>query len=178
MSQADLSAAITRALADHVGVAEFDVVSMGEDGSEVVAVVVPAEVSSAIEIREDLWAVADGLGHEVSPVVVAVAGLPAGGVDDAWLREKLAGSSSVSRYEPPATPLEEELASRMADVLGRPRVSVGDDFMELGGDSLTAVEFVTALQETHEVSVSVAELFGAGTVRRLTGLLEDHSSAA
>lgn len=48
-------------------------------------------------------------------------------------------------YQAPRTPVEQEIADTWAEVLGIEEAGVNDDFYELGGDSLTAIEAVVRL---------------------------------
>lgn len=163
--------AMEQALADHPGVIDSRVLSV--PGQDVVAVVVPSELSCPLEIREDLRVLAEHSGWAVEPAVLAVAELHERDrpLDAAYVHAELAGSPSASRYEPPVTELETALADDLARMLGRARVGVHDDFVDLGGDSLTAVAFIASVLQRHDVELSVVELFGAGTVRRMAELL-------
>ena len=52
-----------------------------------------------------------------------------------------------SGFEPPRTPVEEQVAEIWSAVLGRPRVGAHDDFFSLGGHSLLAVRMVPEMNE-------------------------------
>lgn len=150
----------------HPDVAEVAVV---EAGGTLVAAVVPVTIASAPEIRDHVWAV---LGDELSPRTVAL--LPAlprdarGQVDHVELGRVLAEDDPpTSTYVPPRTPLEAAVAGVLAEVLDRTRVGVDDDFLELGGDSLRAIDAVNLLEERTGLLIPVEELFAAGTVRAL-----------
>ncbi len=71
------------------------------------------------------------------------------------------------RYRPPATPIEEVLADIYAQVLGLQRVGVDDSFFELGGDSLSAMRLVAAINTDLDAGLSVRTVFEAPTVARL-----------
>lgn len=175
---AALAAATEEALAGHPGVLDSAAVaaSLEEPGGGTVdVVVVLSEMSGVLEVREDLRTALCGAGYDVEPGVLAVARMP-----DKPLAPvaELAIAPEVSRYEPPACALEEDLAGRLAAVLGSARVGVLDDFVDLGGDSLTAVEFLNRVQEAHQVPMGLVELFAAGTVRGIAQLLAERVAAS
>lgn len=62
------------------------------------------------------------------------------------------------RVEAPSDPLEKELAELWCDVLGLQTISVFDNFLDLGGDSLSAVQFVTRLHKKIGVRIKTNEL--------------------
>jgi hypothetical protein len=61
-------------------------------------------------------------------------------------------------YVPPRTPMESLIAGIWQDLLGVDRVSVYDNFLDLGGSSLLMVRFVTRLEKTAGLRVSPGEL--------------------
>ena len=64
----------------------------------------------------------------------------------------------------PRTPVEEALAHIWADVLGLDQVGIDDDFMELGGDSLSASQVVSRVTGELGVDIPLRSLFQASTV--------------
>lgn len=169
---AALVATTEQVLADHPGVLDSAAVvaSRGDPGGTIDVVVVLSEMSCVLEVREDLRAALCAAGYDVEPAVLAVAQMPDKPLDSVT---ELANAPGVSRYEPPSSGLEEDLAGQLAAMLGLARVGVLDDFVELGGDSLTAVEFLNSVQEAHHVPLSLVELFAAGTVRSIAQLLAE-----
>ncbi len=75
------------------------------------------------------------------------------------------------RYRAPSTPIEEILAAIYARILGTDSVgSVGidDSFFDLGGDSLSAMRVVAAVNAALDAQLKVATLFDAPSVRALS----------
>ncbi|MCX4689566.1 phosphopantetheine-binding protein [Kitasatospora purpeofusca] len=178
------TAVVERALAAHPGVLDAVVAPSG-DGVGVLVVL--DEMSTALEVREDLRASLLAAGLEVEPAVLPVVRLPAPplGTFEELAAEvaevagaAASGAAEVSRYEAPDAGPEADLAGRLAGFLGLPRVGALDDFVELGGDSLVAVAFLHAVQEAYAVPLGVVELFTAGTVRGIARLLAARPAAA
>ena len=71
------------------------------------------------------------------------------------------------RYRAPANAVEEILTGIYAQVLGLERVGVDDSFFDLGGDSLSAMRLVAAVNTGLDADISVRALFDAPTVAEL-----------
>ena len=69
------------------------------------------------------------------------------------------------RYRAPASAVEEILAGIYAQVLGVERVGVEDSFFELGGDSLSAMRVIAAINTALDAGLAVRALFDAPTIR-------------
>jgi amino acid adenylation domain-containing protein len=74
----------------------------------------------------------------------------------------------------PRTPLEEIVAALWCDVLRLQRVSVNDNFFDLGGDSLKAVVLLARLQARFGVELRVRTIFDRPTVAGLALILIQH----
>ena len=70
-------------------------------------------------------------------------------------------------YRPPVGVVEEILADIYAQVLGVQRVGVDDSFFDLGGDSLSAMRLIGAVNASLDVELSVRTIFDAPTVALL-----------
>ena len=73
----------------------------------------------------------------------------------------------ADRYRAPASTTEEILAGIYAQVLGLERVGVDDSFFDLGGDSLSAMRLIAAVNTTLDAGLAVRTLFDAPTVAQL-----------
>ena len=73
----------------------------------------------------------------------------------------------ADRYRAPANAIEEILAGIYAQVLGLDRVGVDDSFFDLGGDSLSAMRVIAAINTGSGCRLAVRTLFEAPTVAQL-----------
>ena len=78
----------------------------------------------------------------------------------------------------PRSAAEEALAGLWTEILGIEFLGVEDDFFELGGDSIAAVQLITRLQRWLNAGVPLAALFEAPTIAGLVGYVGQHFAAA
>ena len=84
-------------------------------------------------------------------------------------------NSYRTEYTAPETKLEEKLLAAFENVLGLAHLSVNDDFYDLGGDSLRAIELITLVQDP---ALNVPLLYRNRTVRTLArAMTEDQDSS-
>ncbi len=79
-----------------------------------------------------------------------------------------------AEYRAPVSAIEEVLAGIYARVLGLQRVGVDDSFFDLGGDSLSAMRLIAAVNTALDVHLSVRTLFDAPSVSALSQRLDSH----
>jgi acyl carrier protein len=75
-------------------------------------------------------------------------------------------------YVEPKTEVQRALATLWAQALGLQEVGIEDDFFELGGNSLVAVQLGARIRRTFDVEMPLAALFEQPTVETLAGLVE------
>src|SRR5882757_7031968 len=74
---------------------------------------------------------------------------------------------AVGVYRAPASPVEEILAGIYAQILGVDQVGAEDSFFELGGDSITAMRLIAAINARLHANLAVRTLFEAPTIAEL-----------
>jgi len=90
--------------------------------------------------------------------------------------EALHSSGKASRefpeeYAGPTNSVEEVIAAIWSKVLGVERVGIFDNFFNLGGNSLCAVELTSRLNNIFQVTLPQHSIFQAGTVAKLSQLV-------
>ena len=74
----------------------------------------------------------------------------------------------------PRNPIEAALARLWTDVLGLDEVGVHDPFLELGGDSLRAMQIMSRIVNAFHVDVSLETLLHSPTVAEMAEVLARH----
>ncbi|MDC0708183.1 amino acid adenylation domain-containing protein [Stigmatella sp. ncwal1] len=77
-----------------------------------------------------------------------------------------------AEYVAPRTEMEKKLAGIWQEVLGVPRVGVSDNFFDLGGHSLIAIQVISRVREAARVELPVRALFEEPTVSGLAARVE------
>src|SRR5579884_3858033 len=120
----------------------------------------PAEARAALAERVP--------GYMVPAAIVALEALPLTANGKLDTRALPAPEySDADRYRAPANPVEEIVAGIYAQVFGLERVGVDDSFTDLGGDSLSAMRVVAAINTSLDAGLSVCAVFEAPTVAQL-----------
>ncbi|TDH56564.1 non-ribosomal peptide synthetase [Mycobacterium talmoniae] len=78
-------------------------------------------------------------------------------------------------YRAPASPVEQTLAGIYTEALGVEQVGLDESFFELGGDSLSAMRTIRAINTALDVNLAVRTLFDAPAVRTLSRQLDKHA---
>ena len=129
----------------------------------------PAEVRAALANRLP--------AHMIPAAVVVLDRLPLTPNGKLDTRALPAPEYTVGKYRAPANAIEEVLAGIYAQVLGLDRVGVDDSFFDLGGNSLSAMRVIAAINTALDVDIPVRMLFYAASVRSLSQQLGTHASS-
>ncbi len=180
-------AEVEAVLARHPGVSEAVVVAHGNPLGEkrLTAYVVPAIVSYPTTSELRRW-LKDRMPEPMVPssyvFLEALPLSPNGKLDRSALRPPalLDGDGSSSRYVPPRTVAEEILAGITADLLGRDRVGVDEDFFAIGIDSILGIQMVSRARQAG-LSLDPAQLFRCPNVAELAAAADpgpDHRGSS
>ena len=73
----------------------------------------------------------------------------------------------------PATADEKEMITAWSRVLGRTSIGMYDDFFQIGGSSIEAIELITRVRKRHEVELRLGDLYTFTTPRALLDRLRE-----
>ncbi|HYG09219.1 MAG TPA: phosphopantetheine-binding protein, partial [Pyrinomonadaceae bacterium] len=101
-------------------------------------------------------------------------GLPAGAADEreAEIAPLHPRPEMAGHFVAPRTDLEAAIASVWQQRLGIERISVNDNFYELGGDSLLATQIVAQLREMFDVELGLDNFFDRQTIAGVAECIE------
>ncbi|MCW3072737.1 MAG: hypothetical protein JWO44_2627, partial [Bacteroidetes bacterium] len=89
---------------------------------------------------------------------------------------KTGAGSGQTEYVAPRTSLEEQLSAIWCEVLGKEKVSVTDNFFEIGGNSLRVISVLVAVNNLHENALKAGDLYNYGTIEEIAGFLNTQLS--
>jgi oxalate---CoA ligase len=178
---------IEEVLSDHPNVAEAVVFATPESrlGEEVTAAVVlrRSKPTAATEIRE--FASRRLSYFKMPRQIVLLDEIPRGPTGKpqrVGLAAKLGliaprkehWENSITRG--PHTQLEVVLTMMWEHIIGTERVGLYDDFFEIGGDSLAAMELIAGIEQVTGQSLTIAALFQAPTIKELAAFIQQSGS--
>ena len=175
---------IEAALRRHPGLADVAVASRndGGDGAHLVGYLVPrdrARPPTVTELRQFLTRALPA--SAVPTMFIQLERLPLspnGKVDRAALPDEGTRPALGSVYAAPREAAEHTIAAIFADVLGRERIGVHDDFFALGGDSIASLRILWRIRAEFGLDLSPRAVFDHPSVAALAALPSIRRSAA
>jgi acyl carrier protein len=82
------------------------------------------------------------------------------------------------QYEAPRTPIETTLANIWTEIFGIDKVSIHDNFFEIGGDSLKAADIITRLRQRLRRDVPYRHVFDFPTIVSFADVIEKSAQSA
>jgi acyl carrier protein len=162
---------ISKVLSAHPGVRRAETAIVRHDGRDVA--IAAAELSEYVSgpilrnhVRQEL-----GEDSALAGVLI-VEHMPMadGAVDVEYLASAVTEGRCIL-FEDPGDDVERQVAAIWSAHLDMRSVGVNDDFLELGGDSLTALRIITAIETEFGRPLDVFEFMSAASVRQLAKIL-------
>lgn len=177
---------IEAAVKQHPGVSDCVVVASEDtpDNIRLVAYVVRKSPAGSGTIAPELLAALRKTlpSYMVPSLIVTLPALPRtpnGKLDRGALpAPNRSATESTDNFVAPKTPLEKRIAAIWEELLGVERVSVTDNFFDLGGHSLLGLRLVNQLRETLDRHVPFTIMFEAPTLVEMAKLLEKNDTDA
>ena len=114
--------------------------------------------------------------HMVPAEIIALQRLPQtpnGKIDRSALLALLAEARQTKLKSAPSTPTEIELSDIWREVFELQSIGVDEDFFELGGTSLLAMQLASKISERLSTSLRVMTVFRHPTIRRMAQHMAD-----
>jgi acyl carrier protein len=162
---------ISKVLSAHPGVRRAETAIVRHDGRDVA--VAAAELSEYVSgpiLRNHVW---QELGEDsglAGVLIVEHMPMADGAVDVEYLASAVTEGRCIL-FEDPRDDVERQVAAIWSAHLDMRSVGVNDDFLELGGDSLTALRIITAIETEFGRPLDVFEFMSAASVRQLAKIL-------
>ena len=162
---------ISEVLSAHPGVRRAETALVRHDGRDVaVAAVELSEYVSGPILRNH---VRRELGEDsglAGVLIVERMPMTGGAVDAGYLASAVAEGRCIL-FEDPRDDVERRLTAIWSAQMDVPAVGVNDDFLELGGDSLSALGILAAIETEFGRPLDVYDFMSAASVRQLAEIL-------
>ncbi len=90
-----------------------------------------------------------------------------GKIDRAALPSPSFASDVEEQYFPPKFPLEIKICHIWQQLFNKKKIGVRDDFFDLGGNSILAIQFIVKAKKVLNVDIKISELFTSRTIENL-----------
>jgi acyl carrier protein len=162
---------ISEVLSAHPSVRRAETAIVRHDGRDVaIAVAEPSGYVSGLILRNH---VRRELGEDsglAGVLIVEHMPMTDGAVDAGYLALAVADGRCIL-FEDPRDDVERRVAAIWSAQMDLRSVGVNDDFLELGGDSLSALGIIAAIETEFGRPLDVYEFMSAASVRRLAEIL-------
>lgn len=162
---------ISEVLSAHPAVRRAEATIVRHDGRDVA--VAAAELSDYVSgpiLRNHVWREL-GENSGLAGVLIVEQMPMADGVVDAESLASAVAESPCVLFEAPRDDVERRVAAIWSAEMDVRSVGVNDDFLELGGDSLSALGILAAIETEFGQSLDVYEFMTAASVSRLAEIL-------
>ena len=130
--------------------------------------IIPADNYSKAEVQEYLRATLPS--YMVPAILVELDEFPItsnGKIDKKNLLERETVANSTVAFVAPRNEMEENLAAMWKKVLKIHKISIHDNFFEIGGNSIDIIKLVSEIQKEYEIDISLRVLFDINTIADL-----------
>ena len=160
---------ISKVLSAYPGIRRAETVIVRYHGRDVIiAAAEPSGYVSGLILRNH---VRRELGQDSGlAAVLIVEHMPDGAVDAGYLASAVAQGRCIL-FEDPRDDVERRVAAIWSAQMDLPSVGVNDDFLELGGDSLSALGIIAAIETEFGRPLDVYEFMSAPSIRQLAEIL-------
>lgn len=138
-----------------------------------VVAVVPGPLANVVDLRDQLW---DTLpSADLPDLLVPLDELPrddAGEVDTGRIETESLDTPGRCTFRPARSSTEIAIAEVWREVLGRARVGADDNFLDLGGDSMTAALLLDLTNQRLGAELSLGELLAAPSLAALAETID------
>ena len=162
---------ISEVLSAHPAVRRAETAIVRHEGLDVA--VAAAELSEYVSgpiLRDHVWA-ALGADSGLAGVLIVEHMPMAGGVLDVESVASAVAEGRCALFEEPRDEMERRVAAIWLEQMEVRSVGVNDDFLELGGDSVSALGVIAAIETEFGRPLDVYEFMSAASVRRLAEIL-------
>lgn len=169
--------AVSDLIEDHPDVVASITFSTSREPARRVAAVVLAPGASVVDLRDHLW---ETVAPENLPdALVALPDLPrdaAGEVDTASIEAEVLDRPGTWTFRPLSTPTQEAVAAVWREVLGRARIGADDNFLDLGGDSMTAALLLDQTNDRLGVDLTLGDMLSAPSLAALAEMIDSRNN--
>lgn len=168
VSDPEMLAAVTR-LSERPELNDASAIHVRIEGCErLLVLLVRQGFSPGPDLRDT---VLEALPYDAARVIVAIAAaIPweaPGAIDHHAAVKVMREVPETYDLTPPESAAERDVISVLRELLGRSTISVNDDFVNLGGDSVVATQLVNILEEQFGICVDPQSVFWADTLREM-----------